>query len=70
MYRILSKRTLGHKIREYVIEAPEVVRAGKLGNLSYCVCKRGGSGPHLTQLEERELESPQHKGMAKFTVVI
>ena len=31
MYKILSKRTLGPKIREYVIEAPEVARAGKAG---------------------------------------
>ena len=31
MYKILKKRTLGPKIREYVIEAPEVARAGKAG---------------------------------------
>ena len=31
MYTILSKRTLAPKIREYVIEAPEVARVGKAG---------------------------------------
>jgi len=31
VYKILKKRTLGPKIREYVIEAPEVARAGKAG---------------------------------------
>ena len=31
MYKILKKRTLGPKIREYVIEAPEVARVGKPG---------------------------------------
>ena len=31
MYKILKKRTLGPKIREYVVEAPEVARAGKPG---------------------------------------
>jgi len=31
VYKILSKRALGPKIREYVIEAPEVARAGKAG---------------------------------------
>jgi len=31
VYKILSKRTLGPAIREYVIEAPEIARAGKAG---------------------------------------
>ena len=31
MYKILSKRTLGPQIREYVIEAPEITRAAKSG---------------------------------------
>jgi len=31
VYKILSKRTLGPQIREYVIEAPEIARAAKSG---------------------------------------
>jgi ferredoxin--NADP+ reductase len=31
VYKILSKRALGPKIREYVIEAPEVARVGRAG---------------------------------------
>jgi len=31
VYKILRKRTLGPKIREYVVEAPDVARVGKAG---------------------------------------
>ncbi len=51
MYRILSKRTLGPKIREYVIEAPDVAKVGKAGQFVVLRLHERGERIPLTIVE-------------------
>ncbi len=51
MYTILSKRTLGPSIREYVIEAPEVARAAKAGQFIVLRLHERGERIPLTIVE-------------------
>lgn len=51
MYRILSKRTLGQRIKEYVIEAPEVARAAKPGQFIVLRLHETGERIPLTIVE-------------------
>ena len=51
MYKILKKRTLGPKIREYVIEAPEVARAAKAGQFVVLRLHERGERIPLTIVE-------------------
>lgn len=51
MYKILKKRTLGPKIREYVIEAPEVARVGKAGQFIVLRLHEHGERIPLTIVE-------------------
>lgn len=54
MYKILKKRTLGPKIREYVIEAPEVARVGKPGQFIVLRLHERGERIPLTIVESDE----------------
>ncbi len=51
MYKILSKRTLGPEIREYVIEAPEVARVAKAGQFIVLRLHEKGERIPLTIVE-------------------
>ncbi|MDD5646340.1 MAG: sulfide/dihydroorotate dehydrogenase-like FAD/NAD-binding protein, partial [Candidatus Bipolaricaulis sp.] len=51
MHRILSKRTLGPKIREYVIEAPDVAKVGKAGQFVVLRLHERGERIPLTIVE-------------------
>lgn len=51
MYRILSKHTLGQRIKEYVIEAPEVARAAKPGQFIVLRLHERGERIPLTIVE-------------------
>ncbi len=51
MYRILSKRTLGPRIREYVIEAPDVAQVGKAGQFVVLRLHERGERIPLTIVE-------------------
>lgn len=51
MYKILSKRTLGPEIREYVIRAPEVARVAKAGQFIVLRLHEKGERIPLTIVE-------------------
>ena len=51
MYRILSKRTLGPAIREYVVEAPEVAKAAKAGQFIVLRLHERGERIPLTMVD-------------------
>lgn len=54
MYKILSKRTLGSKVREYAIEAPEIARSARSGQFVVMRLHERGERIPLTVVETDE----------------
>lgn len=51
MYKILSKKTLGSKVREYVIDAPEIAKSAKSGQFIVLRLHERGERIPLTVVE-------------------